>query len=272
MGGQSSAGAPAPGPGGEPDRRRRRGIYLLPNLFTTASLFAGFYAMVMAMSGRFIEAAIAIFVAGVLDGADGRIARMTNTQSAFGAEYDSLADMVAFGVAPALIAYQWALSGLGKIGWLAAFFYAAATALRLARFNTQLGTADKRYFQGLPCPSAAALVAGLVWVVSDFGIAGHEVTVLALPVTVLAGALMVSNIRFYSFKDLDLGDRVPFVTVLVVVLVLMLISSNPPLVLFGAALVYAVSRPLMTLIEVRRRRAAKRAALAAGAARRARPE
>jgi len=242
----------------EPDKRRRRGIYLLPNLFTTGSLFAGFYAIVMTMGDRFEEAAIAMFIAMVLDGADGRIARLTNTQSAFGAEYDSLADVVAFGVAPGLTAYHWALSGLGKLGWLAAFFFTAATALRLARFNTQLGSADKRYFQGLPCPAAAALVAGFVWLATAYGFSGEEVAALAMPITLLGGILMVSNARYYSFKTLDLKGRVPFISILSVVLVIILISSNPPLVLFGAALGYAASGPVITLVEIRRRRARRR--------------
>jgi len=243
---------------------RRRGIYLLPNLFTTAALFAGFYAIVAAMGGRFEAASVAIFVAMVLDGADGRIARMTNTQSAFGAEYDSLSDVISFGLAPALVAYEWSLQGLGKLGWIAAFFYAAATALRLARFNTQLGTADKRYFQGLPCPAAAAVVAGLVWVATDRSIEGASVMPATMAVTVLTGILMVSNVRFYSFKELDLRGRVPFVTLLVVLLVFVLVSTDPPLVLFLGFLVYAASGPLLTLVHIRRRRQERRAAATDG--------
>ncbi len=234
--------------------RLRRGIYLLPNLFTTAALFAGFYAIVAAMNQQFDVASAAIFVAMVLDGADGRIARLTNTQSAFGAEYDSLSDVISFGLAPALVAYEWALSGMGKIGWLAAFFYAAATALRLARFNTQLGTADKRYFQGLPCPMAAAVVAGLVWLATDYGASGKDMLPAAFAVTVFTGILMVSNTRYYSFKDLDLRGRVPFVSVLAVVLLFVFISSDPPLVLFLASMGYAISGPVLTLIHIRRRR------------------
>jgi CDP-diacylglycerol--serine O-phosphatidyltransferase len=239
-------------------KKQRRGIFLLPNLLTTAALFAGFYAIVAAMGGRFEAAAVAIFVAMVLDGADGRIARMTNTQSAFGAEYDSLSDVISFGLAPALVAFEWSLSWMGKVGWLAAFFYAAATALRLARFNTQIGTADKRFFQGLPCPAAAAVVAGLVWFATDLGLPGDRMIGAALVVTIGTGVLMVSNVRFYSFKDLDLRGRVPFTAILVVVLVLVLVSADPPLVLFGAAVLYALSGPAMTLINVRRRRAARR--------------
>ncbi len=241
-------------------KKQRRGIYLLPNLFTTAALFAGFYAIVAAMGGRFEAAAAAIFVAMILDGADGRIARLTNTESAFGAEYDSLSDVISFGLAPALVAFEWSLSWLGKIGWLAAFFYAAATALRLARFNTQLGTADKRFFQGLPCPAAAAVVAGLVWFATDLELRGDQVAGLTLAVTIAAAVLMVSNVRFYSFKDLDLRGRVPFTAVLVVVLVLVLVSSDPPMVLFVGFSLYALSGPAMTLVNVRRRRAERRAA------------
>jgi len=245
---------------GQEGKQQRRGIYLLPNLFTTAALFAGFYAIVAAMAGRFEAAAVAIFVAMVLDGADGRIARLTNTESAFGAEYDSLSDVISFGLAPALVAFEWSLLSLGKAGWLAAFFYAAATALRLARFNTQLGTADKRFFQGLPCPAAAAVVAGLVWFVTDMGLSGPEVSGLTMAVTVAAGVLMVSNVRFYSFKDFDLRGRVPFTSVLVVVLVLVLVSSDPPMVLFVGFVIYALSGPAMTLVNVRRRRAERRGA------------
>ena len=240
-------------------RRQRRGIYLLPNLFTTAALFAGFYAIVAGVNGRFEAAAVAIFVAMVLDGADGRIARLTNTQSAFGAEYDSLSDVISFGLAPGIVVYEWALSGMGKIGWLAAFFYTAATALRLARFNTQLGTADKRYFQGLPCPAAAAVVAGLVWFAGDYGARGEEVTPFAFALTIATGVLMVSNVRFYSFKDLDLRSRVPFMAILVVVVLFVLVSSDPPLVLFLGALAYAGSGPILTLWSIRRRRAQRRA-------------
>ena len=209
-------------------RKQRRGIYLLPNLFTTAALFAGFYAVVAAMADRFEAAAVAIFVAMVLDGIDGRIARLTNTQSAFGAEYDSLADMVSFGIGPALVVYQWALVGMGKLGWLAAFFYAAATALRLARFNTQVETADKRYFQGLPCPLAAAVVAGLVWFSTDYGLAGARMMPAAFAITIITGALMVSNIRYHSFKELDFKGRVPFISVLVVVVVFESLSFVTP--------------------------------------------
>jgi CDP-diacylglycerol--serine O-phosphatidyltransferase len=248
-------------PAGPGKKRLRRGIFLLPNLFTTAALFAGFYAIVAAMNGQFDVASAAIFVAMVMDGADGRIARMTNTQSAFGAEYDSLSDVISFGLAPALVTYEWALSGMGKLGWLAAFFYAAATALRLARFNTQLGTADKRFFQGLPCPMAAAVIAGLVWLATDYGASGQTMIPIAFITTVLTGVLMVSNTRYYSFKDLDLRGRVPFISVLAVVLLFVFISTDPPLVLFLASLGYAISGPVLTLIHIRRRRLERRAAV-----------
>jgi CDP-diacylglycerol--serine O-phosphatidyltransferase len=234
--------------------KRRRGIYLLPNLFTTANLFAGFYGIVASIGGRFEAAAIAIFVAMVMDGLDGRVARMTNTQSDFGKEYDSLVDMVAFGLAPALIMYEWALQPLGKLGWLAAFVYAAAGALRLARFNTQVSKIDKRYFQGLASPAAAGLVAGLVWIGDDFGLSGRDLSVMAFIVTVAAGALMVSNVRYRSFKELDLKGRVPFVAILSLVMVFALISLNPPSVLFTIFLVYALSGPAMTLFYLRQKR------------------
>jgi len=245
--------------GQQNSRKLRRGIYLLPNLFTTAALFAGFYAIVAAMAGRFEAAAVAIFVAMVLDGIDGRIARLTNTQSAFGAEYDSLSDMVSFGIGPALVIYQWSLVGMGKLGWLVAFFYAAATALRLARFNTQVETADKRYFQGLPCPLAAAVVAGLVWFSTRYGLGGGQMMPAGFAATIICGALMVSNIRYHSFKQLDLKGRVPFITILVVVLIFVFVSSEPPLVLFVLSVLYALSGPVLTLLTIRQRRAARRA-------------
>ncbi len=245
-------------------RPHRRGIYLLPNLFTTAALFAGFYAVMAAIDGRFEAAAAAVFVAMVLDGADGRIARITNTQSAFGAEYDSLSDVICFGLAPSLIVYEWALSGMGKLGWVAAFFFTAATALRLARFNTQLGTTDKRYFQGLPCPAAGATVAALVWFATELEVRGEGIAAFAFAMTIALGGLMVSNVRFHSFKDFDLRGRVPFVTMFVVVAGFVLVSSDPPVVLFLGTLGYAVSGPVLTLWNVRKRRAARRAS-AAGA-------
>ncbi|MEM7253613.1 MAG: CDP-diacylglycerol--serine O-phosphatidyltransferase [Pseudomonadota bacterium] len=243
-------------------KKRRRGIYLLPNLFTTAALFAGFYAIVTAMKGDFANASIAIFVAMVLDGMDGRIARMTNTVSEFGVEYDSLSDLVSFGLAPSLVVYLWSISTLGKIGWLCAFFFTAATALRLARFNTQVQTADKRYFQGLPCPAGAAVIAGLVWFGTDYGFEGDSGPWFTALITTLVGVLMVSNIRYQSFKELDLRGRVPFVAVLAVVVVFALVSLDPPFVLFIVFACYAVSGPLMTLWLLRQRRAERRRALA----------
>jgi len=223
------------------EKKPRRGIYLLPNLFTTGCLFAGFYAIVAAMGGRFEDAAIAIFIAMIMDGLDGRVARLTNTQSEFGAEYDSLADMVSFGLAPALVVFIWLLSDLGKIGWLAAFIYTAGTALRLARFNTQVGRADKRYFQGLASPAAAAVIAGLVWVGQDYDLGGRYMAIGAAIITVMLGVFMVSNVRYRSFKDLDLRGRVPFVAVLVMVLVFVLISIDPPQILFAGFALYALS-------------------------------
>ncbi len=233
---------------------RRRAIYLLPNLFTTAALFAGFYAIIGAINGRFEAAAVAVFIAMVLDSLDGRVARMTNTQSAFGAEYDSLSDMVSFGVAPALVMYEWALVGLGKLGWLAAFVYTAGAALRLARFNVQVGTADKRYFQGLASPAAAAIIVGMVWVMEDAGVAGSSIKVTAALLTLTIGILMVSNVRYYSFKDLDFRGRVPFVALLAVVAAFVLISIHPPQVLFLAFFGYALSGLVTTLLLIRKRR------------------
>lgn len=238
---------------------RHRGIYLLPNLFTTAALFSGFYAIVAAMQSRFEAAAVAIFVAMLLDGLDGRVARLTNTQSDFGAEYDSLSDMVSFGLAPALVIYQWALSGMGKAGWLAAFIYTAGAALRLARFNTQVGIADKRYFQGLASPAAAAIVAGMVWVGNDYGLQGKAMNLTAWTLTLLAGLLMVSNVRYYSFKSVNIKDRVPFVGILLIVLIIVLVSYDPPVVLFSVFLLYALSGPVWTLALLRRRRRERRA-------------
>ncbi|MCI0401146.1 MAG: CDP-diacylglycerol--serine O-phosphatidyltransferase [Gammaproteobacteria bacterium] len=238
---------------------RRRGIFLLPNLFTTAALFAGFYAIVAGMNSRYEGAAIAIFIAMILDGMDGRIARLTGTQSDFGGHYDSLSDMVCFGLAPALVMYQWSLFGLGKLGWLAAFIYAAAAALRLARYNTQAGTADKRYFQGLSSPAAAALIAGIIWLGESYGLMdGTTVIPLAFCITVAAGLLMVSNIRYHSFKQLDLKGRVPFVAVLIVVLAFVFVSIEPALVLFTLFMLYALSGPVMTLAGLRKHRAARK--------------
>ncbi len=222
-------------------RFRDRGIYVLPNLFTIGALFAGFYSIVQAMNGRWDASAVAIFIAMVLDGLDGRVARLTHTQSAFGAELDSLSDMVSFGVAPALVMYVFALKGLGKWGWIAAFVHCAGAALRLARFNTQLDVADKRFFQGLPSPSAAALVAGFVWVLVEYDIPGTQVAWLAFALTLFTGLTMVSNLKFYSGKEINLRKSVPFFVVLLIVLFFILVSSSPPEVLFLLFLAYGLS-------------------------------
>jgi CDP-diacylglycerol--serine O-phosphatidyltransferase len=234
----------------------RKGIYLLPNLLTTGALFAGFYAIVAAINGRYEPAAISIFVALVLDGMDGRIARITNTESDFGAEYDSLSDMVSFGLAPALVAYEWLLVDLGKLGWLAAFVFTSATALRLARFNTQAHVADRRFFQGLPSPAAAAVLAGTIWFIESYLLKENAAVMPAIFVTTIAMALlMVSNIRYYSFKELDLRGRVPFVAVLAIVFGFVLISLDPAAVLALCFVIYAISGPVVTLLQLRKRRA-----------------
>lgn len=245
--------------------RSRRGIYLLPNMVTTAGLFSGFYAIVAAMNGRFEAAAIAIFIAMVMDGLDGRVARLTNTQSDFGVQYDSLSDMVCFGLAPALVIYEWSLRymvsvGWAKLGWLAAFIYAASAALRLARFNAQVATAEKSYFRGLPSPSAAGVMAGLVWAATDFGLEGKALVYLAFVLTVSMGLLMVSNIRYYSFKEFGFKNRVSFVAILVVVLVYAFASIDPPKVLFLGFLVYSIFGIIYTLVGIRNRRKARKRA------------
>lgn len=239
----------------------RKGIFLLPNLFTTGALFAGFYAIIAAIKGNFEVAAIAVFLAMLLDGLDGRVARLTNTQSAFGAEYDSLADMASFGLAPALVMYQWSLLHLaelgnfwGKLGWLAAFIYVASGALRLARFNTQIGIADKRYFQGLASPAAAAVVVGAVWVCENYGIAGQDVMFPALLLTTITGLLMVSRFSYYSFKDIDLKKSVPFIAVLIIVLIFVLISIQAATVLFMLAFLYMIHGPILALFRMLRKR------------------
>ncbi len=237
----------------KPMNLRRRGIYLLPNLLTTAALFAGFYAIVQAMNGKFEYAAVAIFIAMVLDGLDGRVARLTHTQSEFGAQYDSLSDMVSFGVAPALLMYEWAFRDLGKWGWFAAFIYCAGTALRLARFNANIEIVDKRFFQGLPSPAAAALIAGFVWVMLDFGFKGHELRWVAVALTVFAGLSMVNNLPFYSFKSLNMRKSVPFIVIFLFALFLIVISSHPPGVLFLLFLGYALSGYVMWLVGLRKK-------------------
>jgi CDP-diacylglycerol---serine O-phosphatidyltransferase len=231
-----------------PPRRRRKGIYILPNLFTLGALFGGFYAVVMAMNGRFENAAYGVFAAMVLDSLDGRVARMTNTQSVFGEHMDSLSDMVSFGAAPALVAYEWALRGLGKPGWIAAFVYCSCAALRLARFNTNVGVVDKRFFQGLPSPSGAAVMAGLVWVMTDFGFAPEESLWLAgvtWVVAVFAGVTMVSNVPFYSFKEFNWKRRVPLWAILAAVLAYSLVATQPSLVLFLLFFSYSLSGYVM---------------------------
>lgn len=226
-------------------RPRRKGIFVLPNAITLAALFAGFYSIVMAMNGRFDVACIGIFWAAVLDGLDGRVARATNTQSAFGEQMDSLCDMVSFGLAPALIVLEWALKGLGKIGWIVAFIYCASAALRLARFNTNIGVIDRRFFQGLPSPAAAALVIGLIYVMDELGFKNvskmPELSWVALGVTLYAGLTMVTNVPFYSFKGIDGRKTVPFAVIVAIVLSIAVISVNPPIVLFGVFCAYGLS-------------------------------
>lgn len=228
-----------------PRRPRRKGIYILPNLFTLAGLFGGFYAIVMAMNDRFEQAAIGVFCAMVLDSLDGRVARMTNTQSAFGEQMDSLSDMVSFGAAPALIVYEWALRGLGKLGWIAAFVYCAGAALRLARFNVNAGVVDKRYFQGLPSPAAAAMVVGFIWLMDDSGFKGAGgidwLAWLAFAFTLYAGLTMVTNVPFYSFKDVSFKRSVPFIVIVAIALAIAVINLHPPLVLFGLFVCYGLS-------------------------------
>lgn len=233
-----------------PEKMPQRGIYLLPNLLTTAALFAGFYAIVAAMKGLFDTAAIAIFIAMIADGLDGRVARMTNTQTPFGAQYDSLSDMASFGIAPALVVYSWSLLHLGKLGWLASFLYAAATALRLARFNTQV--MDKRYFQGLPSPAAAGLVASMVWFGSSYEVDGFYVALPAALLTVFVAALMVSTIRYSSFKSIDFKGRVPFFTIVLAVLLIAAVSLYPPEMLFVTFFIFVFSGPAVTLWQVRK--------------------
>lgn len=234
------------------DTSPKKGIFLLPNLLTTGGLFSGFYAIVTSMNGHFEAAAIAIFVAMIFDGLDGRVARLTNTQSEFGAQYDSMADMISFGVAPALVAYNWGLSSLGKFGWLAAFIFVACAALRLARFNANLGVTDGRFFQGLASPAAAALVAGMVWTGNNYQIDGHSIGYIVGIITILAGLLMVSNFRYNSFKDINWRDRVSFLAILLVVLTFVVIAYRPAEMLFGIFLIYACSGPVTTIRSVRK--------------------
>ena len=226
-------------------RPRRKGLYVLPNAISLAALFASFYAIVMAMNGRFEAAVIGIFCSAVLDSLDGRVARMTNSQSAFGEQMDSLCDMVSFGAAPALIVYEWALRDLGRWGWLPAFVYIAGAALRLARFNTNIGVVDRRYFQGLPSPAAAALVMGLIWVADDAGVRGATkidwLAWTAFGVTLYAGLTMVTNAPFYSFKDVSFKRSVPFIVIVGIALGIAVINIHPPIVLFALFCIYGVS-------------------------------
>ncbi|MGE4240347.1 CDP-diacylglycerol--serine O-phosphatidyltransferase [Ramlibacter sp.] len=222
-------------------RKRRKGIYILPNLFTLAALFGGFYAVVMAMNGRFDLAATGVFAAMILDSLDGRVARMTNTQSAFGEQMDSLSDMVSFGAAPALIAYEWALKGLGRWGWIAAFVYCACAALRLARFNVNTSVVDKRYFQGLPSPAAAALVAGFIWLMTELEFKPYDLSWAMFAIALYAGLTMVTNVPFYSFKDVQMKKSVPFVVIVLIALGFAAISTHPPSVLFALFVIYGTS-------------------------------
>ncbi len=222
-------------------RKPRKGIYILPNMVTLAALFGGFYAIVMAMNGRFDLAATGVFCAMVLDGLDGRVARMTNTQSAFGEQMDSLSDMVSFGAAPALIAYEWALKGLGRWGWIAAFVYCACAALRLARFNVNTAVVDKRFFQGLPSPAAAALVTGFIWIMTELDYSGPAVAWPMLVICLYAGLTMVTNVPFYSFKDVHMKKSVPFAAIVLVALGIAVVNIHPPMVLFGLFVIYGLS-------------------------------
>ena len=225
----------------ETPRKPNKGIYVLPNLFTLAALFGGFYAIVMAMNGQYELAAIGVFCAMVLDSLDGRVARMTNTQSAFGEQMDSLADMVSFGAAPALISYEWALKGAGRWGWLAAFVYMSCAALRLARFNVNTAVVDKRFFQGLPSPAAAALVMGFMWLMNDMGYQGADVMWFVFAICLYSGLTMVTNAPFYSFKDVQMKKSVPFAVIVLLALVIAVINIHPPIVLFALFMVYGFS-------------------------------
>lgn len=230
-----------------------RGVFLIPNLLTTSALFAGFYAIISSVNGDFTKACIAIFVAQLLDGADGRVARMTHTQSEFGAQYDSMSDIIAFGLAPAILAFQWSLTGLDKAGWVAAFIFVAGAALRLARFNVQIGKVDKKYFVGLASPAGAAVIWATIWSLDVAGISGESMSWLMLFLTPLIGIMMVSPVRYTSFKDISAQRRVPFFGLLAIVLVFALIALDPPRVLLGFALAYAFSGPVMELVRFLRR-------------------
>lgn len=239
-----------------------RGIYLLPNLFTVCALFAGFFSIISSLKGNYDSAAIAIFLAMVMDALDGRVARLTNTITNFGAEFDSLSDMVSFAIAPALLAYSWGLSGLGKFGWITAFLYTVAVALRLARFNTQIDNTGKKYFQGLPCPSAAAMICGFVWISSDYGMISQVTNWLLVFITLAVAVLMVSNVRYHSFKEIELKQHVRFVVILVMVLVIALVSIDPGKVLLAIFTGYAISGPITTVWGLRQKRHLRNSSLA----------
>jgi CDP-diacylglycerol---serine O-phosphatidyltransferase len=238
----------------EQAKARRKGIYLLPNLFTTSALFSGFYAIIAGINGEFVYASIAIFIAMVLDGLDGRVARMTNTESDFGAEYDSLADMISFGLAPALVVYFWALSDLGKVGWVISFVYVVGAALRLARFNTQIGKTDKRFFIGLASPAAAAVIAGFVWVCEKFQVQGADVTWGVAALVAFCGIAMISNIRYYSFKTMAIKKRVPYVLLPVAILIFVAIILQPAVLLLAVFAGYAFSGAIFELWELKNRK------------------
>ena len=246
-------------------RQNKRGIYILPSIFTTFALFAGFYSIVASINGDYTLAAISIMVAMLWDALDGRVARLTNTQSAFGAEYDSLSDLVSFGVAPALLVYEWSLSDLGRIGWLAAFIYLVCAALRLARFNTQVGTADKRYFQGLPSPAAAGVIASMIWLkfwnfeYFDIGVVSFSYYI-GIAITIICGLLMVSNVRYYSFKEFDTKNKASFRFLLLTVLSLILLLYKPNIVLFTGFFIYLLSGPFITTIGLNKKRNQKKQA------------
>ncbi len=244
------------------DEAKHKGIYLLPNLFTTGAMFAGYYSIIASINGKYELACINIFIAALLDGLDGRVARLTNTQSAFGEQYDSLADLVSFGIAPSILMYNWSLSHLGtlhpimgKIGWLAAFIYAVSGALRLARFNTQIGVMNKAFFQGLASPSAAAVLSSFTWVSIDLGFNGETLKFIALPITVMCGLLMVSRFRYYSFKTIPFKENVAFIWILLLVLIFVLLAIKPAWVLFITFSLYALSGVVFTVARIKTKRA-----------------
>ncbi|HAU2264602.1 TPA: CDP-diacylglycerol--serine O-phosphatidyltransferase [Legionella pneumophila] len=240
------------------NKENHSGIYLLPNLLTTVSLFAAFYSIVASTKGQYEAAIVAMFIGMIADSLDGRIARLTNTQTEFGAQYDSLSDMVTFGVAPSLLLYNLTLHQLGKFGWLVAFIYTAAVALRLARFNTQIGKSDKRYFQGLPCPPAAAVMASFAWICFQNEWTNLIVSLFTAVLALIVSVLMVSNLRYYSFKEVDYKGKVPFLYVLVMILLFVAIAANPAIVLFASSGIYALSGPMLTVISLHKMRKQRR--------------